>query len=180
MSSITIVWKPTGLLGTYHAFLLYNDGTNTYYARGGPAVNDGVTSGGSGSSGSGSGSGPGFGPIVVHHGLYEQGTPDFPKLTDPPGTFDSWQKQNVVSGEGLDLSQLWQNITSSMDRIQDAQIPYDPLSLFPKTSNSVVSSSLRDTVTILQTPRVGSRLEYGSPADRDDRWPGQRSHRYRV
>jgi hypothetical protein len=69
MQSITIIWKPIQAFGgvIYHEFLLYNDGVNTYYLRGGPA---GGSSEGSASSGSGSGSDPGTGPIVVESGLH--------------------------------------------------------------------------------------------------------------
>jgi hypothetical protein len=103
MSSITLVWKPILTLGgvEYHAFMLYDDDKNQYYARGGP--NSGVAAG-SGSSGSGSDSGPGLGPIKTEYGPYVKQTPDHPDI-DFEATIASWPKQNIISGDDLDLSE---------------------------------------------------------------------------
>lgn len=162
MASITIVWKPVPVgeasngdpvpSGYYHMFLLYNDGTNTYYARGGPEANDGVTSGGSALSGSASGSGPGFGAIVTHHGLYRPFTPDFPKGPNPTAELSSWPKQNVISGDNEMVSQTWNLMINSLNRINDARIPYDLASTNPATSNSVIGTVLRDAGSTLQPP----------------------------
>jgi Ca2+-binding RTX toxin-like protein len=151
MASITLVWKPISAgdtsngnqtpSGFYHMFFLYNDGTNTYYARGGPESGDGIISGGSGSSGVGSDSGPGFGSIMTHNGLYEVGTRDFPTGPDPIGQLNSWPKQNVISGDNATVSQTWNLIINSMNRINDAHIPYDPVSA---NSNSAAGTALRD------------------------------------
>ena len=103
-----------------------------------------ILSGGSGASGSGSGSGPGTGPIVADYGLYLPGTKDFPKGPDPQATLDNWPRQNIISGENLNLAPVWNDILVSFQNIHDAQIPYDILSFNQRTSNSVPMSALRD------------------------------------
>jgi hypothetical protein len=143
MSSITLVWKPVLTLGgsvEYHALLLYNDGKNQYYARGGP--NSGFSAG-SGSSGSGSSSVPGLGPIKTEHGPYVERTPDHPDI-DFEATIASWPKQNIISGDDLDLSELWHGITGSLDRMNAAHFWYGPYPFGSGTSNSVIFSALRE------------------------------------
>src|ERR1043166_6985858 len=139
MQSITIVWKPIYIQGIptpfYHEFLLYDDGVNTYYIRGGPGSG---SSGGSEFSSSGTGSGPGTGPIVVEHGPYVPGTPDFPSGSDPFGTLDTWPQQNVISGD-LDLSSIWSSMIDSAERIGAARIPYNATE---RNSNSVAGTVL--------------------------------------
>jgi uncharacterized protein YcsI (UPF0317 family) len=137
MQSITIVWKPIDATGglAYHEFLLYDDGTNTYYLRGGPGSG---SSEGSASSGSGSDSGPGTGPITVKSGVYEAGTPDFPTGPDAEGTLADWPQQNIISGD-LDLSSTWSSMVNSANAIGAANVPYD---LITRNSNSVVGSVL--------------------------------------
>ncbi len=136
--SITLVWKPGQVPGTYHGFLLYNDGTNEYYVRAGNSAYAGDWLGGSGFLGTGYSSGPGLGPIVVFKGLYELGTPDFA----PPDVLATWTKQIVISDALGNLLPIWNNIVRAMDAIHNAKILYDPVNIDPINSNSAIMSAL--------------------------------------
>jgi hypothetical protein len=57
------------------------------------------------------------------------------------GLVSGWPQQNIISGDNATISQTWNLIVNSMDRINDARIPYD---LPTANSNSAVGTALRD------------------------------------
>jgi len=122
-----------------HLFVIYSDGSESYY-RGGPSKGGGssASSGSSsGSSGSGSssgssgssGSGPGaFGYITTDHGAYVPGTVDYD--TGAPS-------KTVMTGSGACGKDSC--FVSQLDRIENRRVTYEALG---PNSNSVARTLL--------------------------------------
>jgi hypothetical protein len=137
IASIIEYWKPVYNTGEYHAFLIYEDDSgNVFYARGG---NTADINGGSadGSPELGYTSGPGFGDIATRYGSYEPGTPDYFQ----PSELQGLPSQLIRTGSDSDLSQTWNSILTTMDRIGAADLPYNPMY---QNSNSVITTALKN------------------------------------
>src|SRR4051794_27487312 len=110
MAEIDVIYKPifspTDGSVVYHEFLLYTDDNGVmHYARGGTTSRNNDFDGGSGPSGL-----P-FGRLDTARGIYEPGTPDWPKGTaDPLATLKSWPRDVVVRGDDATIAQSWDSI----------------------------------------------------------------------
>jgi hypothetical protein len=148
VAKIQIAYIPigNGQVGAYHQFLLYTrDNGEQHYVHGGPSSQRGDFSGEA--SGSKSPADPStYGNIVVQTGKYVPDTPDFPTIKTDNGRaldqkrFDSWHKQDVLTGTDADLDPKWAEVERNAIAIGQQYIPYRPLT---QNSNSLASESLR-------------------------------------
>ena len=147
-----------GDLGIYHKYILYtNNNGEEFIARGGPEL--GLSSGSSGSDSGGS-SGPfPLGNIETQTGEYNKDSLDWDPARDPDDPDSSAMRHpRETIAEGTDLSQQWDKIVETMQRINDSNIPYDPKS---ENSNASADEALREAG--LPAPKLDGPGKYWSP-----------------
>jgi hypothetical protein len=138
METIEVVYKETGVPGTYHKYILYTDSSgNVSYARGGPSMGQfGV-----------------FGSINTQYGLYVD-DPDILDYIRPLD--DNRHRETVASSENLSVE--WNAILTAMDDL-DNQYLYSPTA---QNSNTTVDWAL--LYAGLPLPEDDGYGEYFCPA----------------
>jgi Ca2+-binding RTX toxin-like protein len=152
---IEVGYAPTPLgngIDVYHKYIIYTNSTGQqFYTRGGP----GYFGPGAEDGGTEEFSTSDLGNIKTRTGEYVPGTPDW----DDDGEPDPKETIN----EGPDLSEEWQKIVDTMNRIESSDIPYDPTK---SNSNSAVDEALREAG--LPEPKLDGPSDNWSPASNWD------------
>ncbi|MBU0915436.1 MAG: hypothetical protein KKD97_03690, partial [Gammaproteobacteria bacterium] len=145
-----------GGLGIKHKYIVYTDSNGQqFYARGGPGYfGPGAAQGGRNELALSV-----FGNVTTESGAYTSGTPDWDSARDPLNpdpTLTPHPRETILDGN--DLSGYWESIKNTMQRVNQVDVPYNPLS---SNSNAAVDEALREAQ--LPSPALDGPENYWSP-----------------